>query len=195
MTDFETTGDVMGDDVMGDDEAELDGEQFAVVGARGRAMRGGGLVRLARRPAWRRQIAPGVAMPGQGLEPLPLVPDNGTGIFSGGGSTGITWTATPQRPFRPERLIAQVARFGPSAAGVVVVSQAILIGAQLSQVDAGAINLEIFAPNAFGVRLNLPATTPGMRIVIPCSLVGVLDAGPPADTIAVTLALLGRVIR
>lgn len=188
MTDYETAGDVLGD-VLGD-EAELDGEEMAVVGARGRGR--SSMLRLARRPAWRRQIAPGVALPGEGLEPLPLVPDNGTGIFGALGPTAITWTATPQRPFRPERLIAQVQRFGPSAAGVIVVSQAILIGAQLAQVDAGPINLEIFAAQAFGVRLNLPPTTPGMRIVLPCNLVGAL-AG--ADTIAVTLALLGRVVR
>lgn len=183
---METMGDVMGD-VLGDDDVELDGDGMAVVGAGRR----GAMLRLARRPAWRRQIAPGVAMPGEGLEPLPLVPDAGGGVFTAALGS-ITWTAQPQRPFRPERLLASVARAGASAAGIIVVSQAILIGAQLAQVDAGPINLEVFSPGAFGVRLNLPPTTPGMRIVIPTSLTGALVA---PDTIAVTLTLLGRVVR
>lgn len=184
MNDYDLSGDVLGD-VLGED-AELDGD-MAVVGARGRR---GAMLRVPPRPAWRRQIAPGVAMPGQGLEPLPLVPDAGAGIFTPALSS-ITWTATPQRPFRAERLICRVAR-SSGAGGVVVLAQAILIGAQLAQVDAGAIDLEAFAPTAFGVRLNLPPTTPGMRIVLPCNAAPAVPAG---ETVAVTLTLLGRVIR
>jgi len=65
--------DVLGDDVLGDEE------DFQVVGAVRRPVR---RLRAARapvrrgmmltRPRWRNQLAPGVPIPGQRLQPLPL---------------------------------------------------------------------------------------------------------------------------
>ncbi len=117
----EMLGEMLGIDTMGDDD--LDG--MDTVGMSRRARKALALRRrrahhrgfhLMAKPNWRMgQIAPGVQAPREGLEPLPLVADNGTGTFVAGTST-LNFRARPQRPFRPERLLAQVFRTGASAA-------------------------------------------------------------------------------
>lgn len=181
----EMLGELLGIDTMGD---ELDG--MDTVGARRRHRRRRAF-QLMRRPDWRRgQIAPGVQAPREGLEPLPLVADNGTGTFSAT-TTTLNFRARPQRPFRAERLLAQVFRTGASAAGVAAVTTGIFIGTTLQQLQIGNFNLEFFSPTAFGVRLDLSPAEPGIDIAIGTALTGAL-AG--TDTLNVQLLFLGRSI-
>lgn len=183
---YETMGEeVLGDDLEGD---ELDGE--STVGAARRLRARGGMLRLPPRPQWRRQIAPGVSMPGQGLEPLPLTPTLNAGIFDPA-NPAIDFQARPQAPFRAERLLATVRR-SAGAAGVIIQCQALFIGRELQQVESGPFDIEFFSPNAFGVRLNLVQATPGILIRL------ILNANPVVpvgETVAVSMMFLGHTVR
>lgn len=200
MSKIDTMGDVLGDDFEDDitDGDVLGDDDFATVGAarRNRMAIAFGrrakarAVMLGRRPAWRRELAPGVPLPGEGLEPIPLVPSAGGGIFDPA-LGAITYQARPQRPFRSERLVATIRR-SAGALGVSVQCQAIFVGATLGQAQVGAIDLDIFTPGAFGVRLCLPQAEPGVDIVLPCS---VLPAVPAGESVSVALVLLGRTVR
>jgi hypothetical protein len=206
--DFET----MGEDVMGD---------FATVGAAwqttdayGRVKRAGGVpagvaprlraaphrmasygmgqptpAMMPPRPAWRNRIAPGVGYPGQGLQPLPMTPSVNAGIFNLA-NQAITFTARPQVPFRTERMLASVRRTG--AAGVLILAQTLFVGRQLQMVQQGNFDIEFFSPTAFGVRMSLDSAEPGVEITMNC-IANPAIAG--ADTIAVSILLLGRSIR
>lgn len=186
---YEIVGEeLLGDDVMGDDD-------FDVVGAarRMRAPAMGRLVRAMRlppKPGWRRQIAPGVPGPAQGLEPLPLTPSLNAGIFDPA-NPQIDFTARPQAPFRAERLLTTVRR-SAGAGGVIIQCQALFIGRELQQVESGPFDVEFFAPTAFGVRLNLCQAEPGILIRL------ILNANPVVpvgETVAVSMMFLGRTIR
>jgi hypothetical protein len=158
-------------------------------GIMGRQLRGS-TVRLPPKPAWRQDIAPGVGMPGVGLEPLPLAPSVNGGVFTSVFGN-INFEARPQRPFRPERLIASIRR-STGAAAVAVRCTTILIGTQVGQVEVNDMDLDIFAPTSFDTRLNLPAATPGMLIRIPSFVLPAIAAG---ESIAVSLTFLGRTVR
>lgn len=182
--DFETSGDdILGDDVLGD---------MALVGARrGRRRRIARRRRrrMRRKPSWRNRLAPGVPLPGEGLEPLPLVPSANNGIFNAA-TPLISFTARPQAPFRAERLLATVRRTG--AAGILVLANNIFIGRELQLVQTGSFDIEFFSPTAFGVRLNLVASTPGIDIRIDCAASAVV---PAMESLACSLMFLGRTIR
>lgn len=192
----ERTMSILGDDfeVVGDDD-EVMGEEYGEEvgqGLRGRmklAQRRP-MLRLPPKPGWRRQIAPGVAMPGQGLEPLPLTPNLNNGVFDAA-NQAIEFTGRPQAPFRAERLLASVRR-SAGAPGVLIFAQTIIIGRQVQTVEVGQFDVEFFAANAFGVRLNLVQADPGILIRIPCTAV---PAVPVGETVAVSLLFLGRTIR
>lgn len=186
----------MGEEVLGDDE-ELDGSVlgYSTVGApivrRPPVMRRAPVRRIAvpRKPQWRNQLAPGVPNPGQGLEPLPLQPNVNNGVFTAA-IHNIQFTARPQAPFRAERLLTSVRRTG--AAGVQIQATNLFIGRRLQLVELGNFDIEFFSPTAFGVRLNLVASEPGVLIRIDC-----IDtpAVAGADTVAVSMMFLGHTIR
>lgn len=203
------SNDMMGDDGYGDDGFDLVGDEGDGMGD----MMGAGPIRLGRpaaggffrpqqqqqqgrtlqlppKPQWRQQIAPGVSMPRQTMEPLPLTPQAGNGVFTAA-LTSIQYQARPQRPFRGERIVAVIGRIGASAAGVVPVLNGLIVGTQVQQVELGAIPLDVFAPTSFGVRLSIAQAEPGVLISGEVALVGAL-AG--ADTITVRLVILGRSI-
>jgi len=186
-----------GDDMMGDDDQivgyETAGED--VLGAR-RPLRRlvrrrprGRVLRLAKKPAWRKQIAPGVPDPGQGLEPLPLTPTLNGGVFDAA-TPNISFQARPQAPFRAERLLTSVRRTG--AAGITVLAQNIFVGRNLQMVETGAFDVEFFSPTAFGVRLNLVASQPGILIRIDCNTSAVV---PALESLATSMMFLGHTIR
>lgn len=183
--DFETMGEILGEDIMGDE---------ATVGAALKMLKKPGLQRLVQQlnkpqAAWRERLAPGVPVPGMGLEPLPLVPDANAGVFTAAVGA-ITFVARPQRPFRAERLLVNVRRTG--AAGTLILATGIFVGTNLQQAQRGNIDLENFGPTAFGVRLSMIQAEPGVDIAIPAIALPV-PAG--ADTVAVSITLLGHTVR
>ncbi len=199
---------LMGDDLLGEDfddvEGVEDGEEVGAVLARAKPIGvsrlpkkgffAGRKLQLPPRPAWRSQLSPGVPMPGETMEPLPLTPSLNNGVFAAGGPQGMVFTARPQRPFRGERVISTVAKT-PGASGVVpVISGGIIVGTQIQSVEIGNLPLEIFAPGAFGVRLNLASADPGVLISARVELLTAIPAGG-GDTVACTLTILGRSIR
>ena len=186
---------LMGDDDMyeamdGDEDEDVDGSVMGFDQVVGRARRRrGGMVRLGRKPAWRnRMVAPGVPKPGQGMEPLPLTGlESVTGTFAAA-TLAIAFQARPQRPFRPERLLASVVLTGGAVGSVVC--DGIFIGTSLQTVELGAFDVSFFAPGAFGVRLSLVPAAPGILIRLPCRFVGAIGAG----TAVTNLLFLGRTI-
>lgn len=186
MGDYDTEGDVMGDETEGD---------YQTVGARRRGRGRPGQRRqlaLPPKPGWRNQLAPGVPMPGEGLQPLPLRPNLNNGVFTAG-VTAIQFTARPQAPFHPERLLASVRRTGTAAAGNIIAAQNLFVGRDLQLVELGEFDVEFFSPTAFGVRLQLDAAQPGVLISIDCIAIGATLT--TTDTLAVSLMFLGRSIR
>jgi hypothetical protein len=177
--DIDTMGEVLGDD-------DLDG--MSVVGA----ARRGAMLRVPRRPTWRGAIAPGVTMPGEGLEPLPLKNDALAGVFTSTSAVNQDFTARPQRPFRAERLLGLVRRSAGATAIKIRITTGIFIGTQLQFAEVGDMDLEFFGPTAFGVRLNLASATPGMLIRVPVLIIGAIPGG---ETVAVDISFLGRSIR
>jgi hypothetical protein len=176
--------DTMGDDVLGDEDVEGD---FSVVGAS--VMRGGrAMLALPRKPAWRRNmITPGVFGPQQGLQPLPLVASLNGGTFTAA-FPAIEFAARPQKPFRPERLLASVTK--TAGAGGVRILCNLFVGAGLQQAQRGLLDLELLgATNAFGVRLALQAATAALDIALPMT---VSIAVPAGESVFVSVMFLGR---
>jgi|SRR5688572_13605021 len=140
-------------------------------------------------PVWRPQLAPGVPIPGLGQQPLPLTPSANNGVFALAFQS-LTFSARPQAPFRAERLMVTVRRTG--AAGVILQANSLFIGRNNQLVQTGPFDIEFFAPTAFDTRLALDAAEPGIDISI------TVTANPAiagADTIAVSMMLLGQAIR
>ena len=97
--------------------------------------------------------------------------------------------ARPQKPYRPERLLATVRRTG--AAGTIIFCDTMFVGTDLQTAEVGAFDIENFGPTAFGVRLSLKPCEPGILVRL------ALRAAPApggADTVAVGLMFLGQYI-
>ena len=176
ILEIDEDGDVMGD-IMG-------------VGARrrrrGRRRRSGGVVRV-RKPQWRkRQLAPGVQAPDEGMLSLPLTaPNNNTFDLT---NQNLIFSGVLQKPFRGERFLVDVVRTGASAVGRLLAQ--IFVGTDLQQVDIQRLDLEqLGTSQAFGVRQTLSPAQPGVRISVDVSLSSAL-AG--ADTIFVSAQIVGR---
>jgi len=179
--DGDELGDELGDSVLGDSVLGM-----ALVGAakRAAARRHGG------KPRWRNDLAPGVPNPGYGVFPVPLTPQSANGIFTGG-NTQIEFKAVTQVPFRGERLLARVGRNGASANGALVFAQnGVFVGIRPQVGVLGAINLEDYSANAFGVRLVMQAATQGAELRV---FAFVNPAVTGTDTLALSLQILGRV--
>lgn len=183
--------DMDGDSVLGESESLIGYETTgSLMGARRPPrLRRRRVLRLPKKPKWRNALAPGVPDPGQGLEPLPLTPTLNNGIFDAA-TPNISFQARPQAPFRAERLLASVRRTG--AAGILVLAQNVFIGRNLQMVETGTFDVEFFSPTAFGVRLNLVASTPGILIRIDCTTSAVVPAN---EALATSMMFLGHTIR
>ena len=193
--------DVLGMDVMGDDEDvegyEVVGDEDDVDGAAAPRRRGT-ILRLPPKPGWRRRvITAGVPKPGQGLELLAFVPDSAGGVFdSTNVGAVITFSARPQRPFRAERLLATVRRVPDAVAGLppgIALCDGIFVGTTLSQLSRGAFDIENFSPTAFGVRMSLVPAEAGIDITLPIRLFGPAPTGTQA--VLVSLLFMGRSIQ
>lgn len=187
---MQTMGDVLGVD----DDEDTDDVDGDVLGAAIRR-RSAGMLRLPAKPGWRKgSVAPGIHAPREGLELLTLTPDSNNGVFdSTNVGAVIRHAAKPQRPFRAERLVAFVSR-SATAPDVVplafVLSNGIFVGTNLQQLTLGEFNVEVFGPQAFGVRMALTPAAPGIDIAVavrlqPAALVG-------TQAVNVSLQFLGR---
>lgn len=197
---MQTAGYVMGDldgDVDGDLDGDVDGYVMgdgpAVVGRRRRRA-----LYLPPAPGWRhREAAPGVPLPGQGMELLPLTPDLAAGAFSVANLGAIiTFSARPQRPFRPERFLVTVKRFPDAVAGIpqqIAESDGIFVGTTLSQLTNGRFDIENFDKTAFGVRMQLVPAAPGIDLKISVALAGPALTG--TQSIIVSMLFMGRSIQ
>lgn len=160
-------------------------------------------------PAGRRAVSPQlmVARPGwmgpagvpQGVtlaqEEMDFLPFDAATLTSTN-LTGVL-VALPQRPFRGERVVLsavlQLAAGAVSDAGnAVVIDPAIFVGATQIGATQGSTPLSVFSGGSFGVRLSLPQSGQGTRIVIPIRALIVLAVG---DNIRVTGTIIGRAVR
>lgn len=179
----------MGDSVLGE-EYDVEGEDFSVVGASimpaSAARRP--MLRLPPKPTWRQNtIVPGVFGPQQGMQPLPLTPSLNGGTFTSA-VPAIEFSARPQKPFRPERLLASVTK--TAGAGGVRILCNLFVGAGLQQAQRGLLDLELIgATQAFGVRLALQAASAALDVALPMT---VSVAVPVGESVFVSCMFLGR---
>jgi hypothetical protein len=181
--------DTAGEDVLGADEVL--GALLKLPALRRLASaRGKQPVMIPRRPPWRAGLAPGVPMPGQGRELLPLTPDLAGGIFAAA-TPNINFIGRPQRPFRGERLVTRVTR-SAGAGAVNILCNTLFVGTQPQQAQIQAFDVEQFGPTAFGLELVMSQAQPGVEIQLRCS--GSI-AVPAGETVAVSMFLLGHTVR
>jgi hypothetical protein len=209
MSDFDVVGEGYEEDdeeeyelVEGDVLGDIMGAARARPGSLVQRLRGGGnlvraprpqarprLIRVAKKPKWRDQLAPGVIQPGEGLIPLPLTPLQAGGTFAAA-TTQITFQGQLQKPFRPERLLVSVVRTGASATGRLLGQ--LFVGTDLQQADINGFDVELYgAATAFGTRLTCKAAQPGVLI----RLIVTISAAPAgADTVFASCSFAGRVV-
>jgi hypothetical protein len=173
--------DVDGNAVMGDD---VEGEVMGVAHhPRARMMR------IPQRPNWRRQLAPGVIQPDEGMVVLPLAPQTANGVFAAA-TTTITFQGQLQKPYRPERLLVSSVRTGASSTARLLGQ--LFVGTDLQQAEITAWDIELVGQaNSFGTRLTCKSAEPGVFVRMQVSLSAAL-AG--TDTIFASLLFLGRII-
>lgn len=176
------SGDVMGvaAQVVGYDD---NGYPIVVTGAPPRGKGGRHLVRV-QKPGWRQPVlAPGVNAPDEGMETLPM----GEFTYVLAAQTN-TFSGQVQVPFRGERWLISVVRTGASATGRIMGQ--IFMGKDLAQLDVARVDLEALAAGGnFGTRLTHKPVQPGVFIR---AITGLSNALAGADTIFVTLQLIGR---
>ncbi len=146
---------------------------------------------LPDRPQWRDQLAPGVIQPDEGMVPLPLEPQAGSGTFT---STlfAITFQGQLQKPYRPERLLVSTARNTPAANIPRVLGQ-VFVGTDLQAAEITTFDLELVGnANSFGTRLTCKAAEPGVLVRILASLSSPLPT--TTDSIFASMLWLGRII-
>ena len=180
-THFEVVGDELEGEIMGYDE----------LGAGPPPPHPGGhrMIRLAPKPGWRKQLAPGVIHPDEGMIPLPLVGNGGTNTFIAGLQV-ITFQGTLQKPFRGERVLVSTVRTGTTAVGRLITL--IFVGTDLQLADINGIDIELVGQaSAFGTRLTMKAAEPGVLIRFQSTLTPAVTG---TDSVQAQIMLLGRVV-
>jgi len=180
-----------GFDVVGDDDGDDDdvmGEGNFVLGA-GRRRRGHGRKVKIPTPKWMNATtSQGVSRPEEDMDFLPFAQVVLTALLPTNSLVG-----SPQRPFRPERLVMAAFReTGADAAASTVIDPAIYVGAVQVGAAQGATPITTFAATAFGVRLTMPPTGQGtdVKIFVRNSAIPVAPA-----TVTVTATMVGRAMR
>jgi hypothetical protein len=109
--------------------------------------------------------------------------------FVNGGPTTLQLIARPQRAFRGERLVIsqQKALSAGQFRQVAIVD--IKVGDVSQKVGGGSLPVEVFASDAFGVRLMLDAAVPGVDITLTLDIGVAPNVG---DFISIAGALIGR---
>ena len=196
--DGDELGSIMGGEIMGDDVVGAivrkrgGGHRMLKLVPRGGPERGHDrALSLPDRPQWREQLAPGVIQPDEGMVPLPLEPQAGSGTFT---STlfAITFQGQLQKPYRPERLLVSTARNTPAANIPRVLGQ-VFVGTDLQAAEITTFDLELVGnANSFGTRLTCKAAEPGVLVRILASLSSPLPT--TTDSIFASMLWLGRII-
>lgn len=116
----------------------------------------------------------------------------GLGVLTFDSTTGVNLAlvVTPQRPFRGERLVIDTRRTGASAQTQTVVINDLRVGDVPQRIGGGLLPAEIFRPDAFGVRLSLDASVPGVLITLGFQLIG--PALAIGDSITLSAGVIGR---
>ncbi len=116
----------------------------------------------------------------------------GLGVITFDSTTGVNLAlvVTPQRPFRGERLVLDIRRIGASAQSQTVIINDLRVGDTPQRIGGGFLPAEIFAPDAFGVRLSLDASVPGVLVTVGFQLLG--PALAVGDSITVAGGIIGR---
>jgi len=104
---------------------------------------------------------PGVPMPGARLQPLGL----GANAFTATSGLLLQLQASPQRPFKGQRLIIDLTRTGASATGLVTVTR-LDVGTSNQLVGSGGISAAAFQPTSFDANVSLDPATPGVNITV-----------------------------
>ncbi len=130
---------------------------------RGRLVRRGGRARGRGGVPARRLIprVPGVPMPGARLQPLGF----GASAFTATSGTVLSLQATPQRPFKGQRLVVDITRTGTTSTGLITITR-LDVGTANQLVSSGPLSAAAFAATAFDVNLQLDPATPGILIVV-----------------------------
>jgi len=191
QADYYLLGELMGEDALEEDE------EFDVMGARmfptRRIPRGTARVdrrqRIAAKASLRRSLVPSIpGTPAAGAREWPL----GFGTFSFtavSGTVGVL-QAEPQRPFKGQRLVIDIARTGATATGLVTVN-VLQVGQDNQLVSAQALPAGGFAPDAFHTVLDLDPATPGIIITLN---VGISIAPGGQDQVDVSAMIIGTAI-
>jgi hypothetical protein len=116
------------------------------------------------------------------------------GAPAGGGGappgTIIIFSARPQKPFKPARLL--VRKSGPNAAGAAVVGQA-FVGTDLQQGELGFFDIEsVGAGGSFDTWISFKQAEPGVWIRIQASLTAFPLSTTGTDFVVVTISALGH---
>lgn len=174
-----------------DDLADLDDIVGLEIGRRRqrrqKQRRGGGAARWQSVPG-RRLIprVPGVPMPGARLQPLGF----GASAFTAASGTVLSLTASPQRPFKGQRLVVDITRTGASATGLVTITR-LDVGTANQLVSSGSLGAAAFAATAFDVNLELDPATPGILIVVQFAI----SAAPAAaDRVDFSATMFGTAV-
>jgi len=125
---------------------------------------------------------------------IPARPNPDEAMFPMGLGTGtitsvvqqITLSAAPQRAFRGERLVLSLQR-STGAVGVLVQLTDFRVGDYKQLVGGGSLPADVFASDAFGVRLMLDGSTPGVLYALDFTAIV-----PPGEFIVVSGAVIGR---
>lgn len=110
-------------------------------------------------------------------------------VFTNASPTTLTLTARPQRAFRGERLVISQQKALAAGQFRQVQITDIKVGDVSQKVGGGSLPVEVFASDAFGVRLMLDAAVPGVDITLTLQI----DSAPGVgDFVSLSGALIGR---
>jgi hypothetical protein len=125
-------------------------------------------------PDWmNRQITPGVNTPCEGLKPLALHSRDGNDAFLPGGVTTKVFSARPQKPFQGERPVAILIRSeAAQSANSVQMTSGIVVGTDPQMVEVSDMNIEMYQPTSFGVRMVMDPCPGGIDISARLTLTG-----------------------
>lgn len=111
---------------------------------------------------------PGVPSAGLRLQPLGL----GSTSFTATSGTILQLQASPQKPFKAQRLILDITRTGATSTGIITVNR-IDVGSDNMLVATGSLPASMFANNGVDLNVSFAPATPGINIVVQlqCSVI------------------------